>query len=97
MKQNLHLTLLFFILVIISSSKVSSARFIVTKQQGQEEVKLMREIPSSQDSLQVMEDIESIKELMGMETCDNGDEECFKRRIISEAHLDYIYTQHHKP
>ncbi|KAK4854848.1 hypothetical protein QYF36_001843 [Acer negundo] len=96
MKQNLHLTLLFFILVIISSSKVS-ARFIVTKQQGQEEIKLMKEIPSSQDSLQVMEDIESIRELMGIEACDNGDEECFKRRIISEAHLDYIYTQHHKP
>ncbi|KAK2643549.1 hypothetical protein Ddye_025312 [Dipteronia dyeriana] len=64
---------------------------------GQEEIKLIKEIPSSQDSLQVMEDIESINELMGMEVCDNEDEECFKRRIISEAHLDYIYTQHHKP
>ncbi|KAL5763829.1 hypothetical protein ACOSP7_016190 [Xanthoceras sorbifolium] len=87
MKQNLHLSVVFFFL-LISSWKVS-ARFIVTKQ-GQEEIKL-------KDSLQEMEDIEQIKELMGMETCENGDEECFKRRIISEAHLDYIYTQHHKP
>ena len=92
MKQNLHLSVLFFIL-LISSLKVS-ARFIVTKQ-GQEEIKL-KEMPS-QDSLQEMEDIEPIKELMGMEACDNRDEECLKRRIISEAHLDYIYTQHHKP
>ncbi|KAK9175649.1 hypothetical protein WN944_027656 [Citrus x changshan-huyou] len=38
------------------------------------------------------------RQLMGMEACDeNGDEECLKRRIITEAHLDYIYTQHHKP
>ncbi|KAI3988426.1 hypothetical protein MKX01_026240 [Papaver californicum] len=32
------------------------------------------------------------------EECGNGDEECLKRRMIAEAHLDYIYTQrHHKP
>ncbi|MCL7041417.1 hypothetical protein MKW94_007566 [Papaver nudicaule] len=32
------------------------------------------------------------------EECGNGDEECLKRRLIAEAHLDYIYTQrHHKP
>lgn len=38
---------------------------------------------------------------MGLEECGNEEEEeeeeCVKRRIISEAHLDYIYTQHHKP
>ncbi|KAG9459123.1 hypothetical protein H6P81_003631 [Aristolochia fimbriata] len=32
-----------------------------------------------------------------LEACGNEDEECLKRRMISEAHLDYIYTQHHKP
>jgi len=37
------------------------------------------------------------QQLMGLEVCRGGDEECFKRRIIAEAHLDYIYTQHHKP
>uniref|UniRef100_A0A6V7QWQ6 Phytosulfokine n=1 Tax=Ananas comosus var. bracteatus TaxID=296719 RepID=A0A6V7QWQ6_ANACO len=34
--------------------------------------------------------------LMGMEECEDehgNDEERLKRRMISEAHLDYIYTQ----
>ena len=37
------------------------------------------------------------QQLMGLELCQSGDDECFKRRIIAEAHLDYIYTQHRKP
>lgn len=40
-------------------------------------------------------------QLMGTseeEECrDEKDEECMKRRMMAEAHLDYIYTQHHKP
>ncbi|KAM2685811.1 hypothetical protein EV2_008772 [Malus domestica] len=35
--------------------------------------------------------------LMGSEECDEKDEECLRRRMIAEAHLDYIYTQNHKP
>ncbi|XP_030453696.1 putative phytosulfokines 6 [Syzygium oleosum] len=38
--------------------------------------------------------------LMGMESdesCGDQDEECLKRRMIADAHLDYIYTQNHKP
>lgn len=31
------------------------------------------------------------------ESCDDKDEECQKRRMTAEAHLDYIYTQHNKP
>jgi hypothetical protein len=35
---------------------------------------------------------------MGSEECyDEKDEECSRRRMIAEAHLDYIYTQDHKP
>lgn len=37
---------------------------------------------------------------MGSEECgeeEEEDEECYKRRMIEEAHLDYIYTQHHRP
>ncbi|XP_062172759.1 putative phytosulfokines 6 isoform X2 [Alnus glutinosa] len=41
--------------------------------------------------------LEESMNLMGLEDCNKGDEECLQRRIISEAHLDYIYTQHHKP
>ncbi|CAD5178510.1 unnamed protein product [Musa acuminata subsp. malaccensis] len=33
--------------------------------------------------------------LMGMEACAGGTEECLERRMMSEAHLDYIYTQRH--
>ncbi|KAL6521140.1 hypothetical protein OROGR_017709 [Orobanche gracilis] len=34
--------------------------------------------------------------LMGLEECggDNDGESCEKRRMVAEAHLDYIYTQH---
>ncbi|KAH1123202.1 hypothetical protein J1N35_006362 [Gossypium stocksii] len=36
-------------------------------------------------------------ELMGAEECYEKDEECVKRRMMADAHLDYIYTQNHKP
>ncbi|GFZ17816.1 similar to PHYTOSULFOKINE 3 PRECURSOR [Actinidia rufa] len=44
-----------------------------------------------------MEEDDSLNQLMGVEDCQHGVEECLKRRMIAEAHLDYIYTQHHKP
>ncbi|TMW80824.1 hypothetical protein EJD97_014677 [Solanum chilense] len=31
--------------------------------------------------------------LMGMEKCEDRDEVCLNRRMVAEAHLDYIYTQ----
>jgi hypothetical protein len=34
---------------------------------------------------------------MGLEKCDGEDEECLKGRMMAEAHLDYIYTQHVGP
>lgn len=36
-------------------------------------------------------------QLMGLEKCGDKDEECHRRRMVAEAHLDYIYTQHQKP
>uniref|UniRef100_A0A7N0REL9 Phytosulfokine n=1 Tax=Kalanchoe fedtschenkoi TaxID=63787 RepID=A0A7N0REL9_KALFE len=38
-----------------------------------------------------------LNELMGMEVCHGEDEECLARRMMAEAHLDYIYTQRHRP
>ncbi|KAG6479802.1 hypothetical protein ZIOFF_063276 [Zingiber officinale] len=32
--------------------------------------------------------------LAGTEGCKDGNEECLDRRVMYEAHLDYIYTQH---
>ncbi|XP_008807509.1 putative phytosulfokines 6 [Phoenix dactylifera] len=37
------------------------------------------------------------RELMELEKCVEEDDECLKTRMISEAHLDYIYTQRHRP
>lgn len=41
---------------------------------------------------------QELSHLMGEEKCEESDEECMKRRMITESHLDYIYTQsHNKP
>ncbi|XP_039057470.1 putative phytosulfokines 6 [Hibiscus syriacus] len=40
---------------------------------------------------------EDLSDLIGAEECEEKDEECVERRVIQEAHLDYIYTQNHKP
>ncbi|KAG8501040.1 hypothetical protein CXB51_003145 [Gossypium anomalum] len=40
---------------------------------------------------------EDFSDLMGSEDCNEKDEGCVKRRMFAEAHLDYIYTQHHNP
>ncbi|KAL3597616.1 hypothetical protein D5086_009253 [Populus alba] len=94
MKQTLHYkALLLFLLVLVHSSELS-ARFLLSKQ-GKEDLNL-KEI-TSEGTFVETEGSELITNLMGLEVCHSGDEECFKRRIIAEAHLDYIYTQHHKP
>ncbi|KAL1827737.1 hypothetical protein DCAR_0206926 [Daucus carota subsp. sativus] len=86
MKQSSCFSLLLLIFLIASQT---SARSLLTTHQGsREQLKL--------NSL-VTKGSESFEELMGMEECKNGDEECLKRRAMAEVHLDYIYTQHHKP
>ncbi|XP_057779367.1 putative phytosulfokines 6 [Salvia miltiorrhiza] len=40
---------------------------------------------------------DSFSSLMGLEECSDKDERCEKRRMVAEAHLDYIYTQHQHP
>ncbi|XP_062196883.1 phytosulfokines 5-like isoform X4 [Phragmites australis] len=40
----------------------------------------------------------SVSEMMGAEevdeVCAEGNDECMQRRLLRDAHLDYIYTQH---
>ncbi|TYI73323.1 hypothetical protein E1A91_D07G122200v1 [Gossypium mustelinum] len=85
MKQSFLFTaLLLFFLILISSSYLS-ARFLENKQ----------EVELSQ--VTDREEFELMNQLMGVEDCDVGDDGCLRRRLISEAHLDYIYTQHRKP
>ncbi|XP_073291094.1 putative phytosulfokines 6 [Primulina huaijiensis] len=73
-----------FILLIISHT---SARLLPTHQVDKTEIKLNEKSSALEDDF---------SSLMGMEECGDKDEECLKRRMIAEAHLDYIYTQHHK-
>ncbi|CAL5352658.1 unnamed protein product [Camellia sinensis] len=94
MKQNIHsIYVMFFIIFLVTTSQ-TVARFLATKQ-GEKETKL-NEITTG-GSLVEVEENDSLNQLMGLEECQNGDEDCLKRRMVAEAHLDYIYTQHHKP
>ncbi|XP_027929722.1 putative phytosulfokines 6 isoform X2 [Vigna unguiculata] len=92
MKLNLlHLgALLFFLFFLVSSY----ARPLTTEQ-GRNRSKL-NEVFGEEDFALELEGGESLK-LLGVEDCRGGDEECVQRRMTLEAHLDYIYTQHHKP
>lgn len=61
-----------------------------------EEVKLPNKA-SNEDSIDKM-GTNDLNRLMGLEeySCEDENEEyCIKRRVLEEAHLDYIYTQHH--
>ncbi|KAK8601725.1 hypothetical protein V6N13_058594 [Hibiscus sabdariffa] len=88
MKISLLSGVLLLFLVFLISSSLASARFLADKQ-GKQEVELTQ--------ITDREDTELMNQLFGVEACDAGDDECLKRRMLSEAHLDYIYTQHHKP
>ncbi|KAL2331959.1 hypothetical protein Fmac_019540 [Flemingia macrophylla] len=93
MKLSLHLgALLLFLFFLLSSSKLSARPLIV--EHGRNRLKV-NEV-TRDDFVLELEGGESLK-LMGVEDCNSGDEECLKRRMTLEAHLDYIYTQHHKP
>lgn len=39
---------------------------------------------------------DEVSEMMGAaeEACEEGNEDCMQRRLLHDAHLDYIYTQH---
>ncbi|KAI3523335.1 hypothetical protein L1887_01396 [Cichorium endivia] len=86
--------LIFFLSIVVFSH--TSARFLHTKP-GEKMVELDESINSSESHLADLETVDSLHELMGIENCDSRDEECLKRRVLAEAHLDYIYTQHRKP
>ncbi|KAK7402079.1 hypothetical protein VNO78_14058 [Psophocarpus tetragonolobus] len=94
MKISLHLGALLFILFFLLSSSKLCARPLTTEQVCFTNSNLLS---SGKDFNSEMEGGESFKQLLGVEDCNSGDEECLKRRMTLEAHLDYIYTQNHKP
>ncbi|XP_058088388.1 putative phytosulfokines 6 [Magnolia sinica] len=93
MKHSRQLLLSLLLLFLLPCYTTRATR-LPTPKQGKEEVmvNLFSEVGHSKE----IEEEDSWT-LMAMEDCGNGDEECLKRRMTSEAHLDYIYTQHHKP
>ncbi|KAK4358618.1 hypothetical protein RND71_020847 [Anisodus tanguticus] len=92
MKQKVNFLLLLLLLVSMIMSSQASARFIANNQ-VKGEIKLPNKA-SDGDSIDKMGTID-LNRLMGLEEYSCDDEECIKRRILEEAHLDYIYTQHH--
>ncbi|XP_055811593.1 putative phytosulfokines 6 [Solanum dulcamara] len=80
-----------FLMVLLLISYTTSARLLpATNSQENKKIE-SNGIISNTISSQVQEDM---NDLMGIEECEEKDEVCFKRRMIAEAHLDYIYTQH---
>lgn len=82
MKLRFHHSALFLVLLLLAASRTVRAGLSSTTTQGVSHLK------SDNDF--------SLDKLMGLEICENEDEECLERRIASESHLDYIYTQHRK-
>ncbi|GAB4833472.1 hypothetical protein Ancab_031715 [Ancistrocladus abbreviatus] len=76
-------------LIVFSSSSLASARLLPAISE------LKKADDANGDGITspaaVSED--DIPNLMGSEKCEKEDEECLKRRIMADAHLDYIYTQ----
>ncbi|XP_019458407.1 PREDICTED: phytosulfokines 5-like isoform X2 [Lupinus angustifolius] len=112
MKLSLHSgVLLFFLFFLFSSSKLCARPF--STEQGNHLVPLRflvlnsyyphgmnlinyKFVSSGEDFVLELERNKSLKWLT-MEACNSGDEECLVRRMTLEAHIDYIYTEHHKP
>ncbi|GMI80921.1 PHYTOSULFOKINE 3 PRECURSOR [Hibiscus trionum] len=91
MKGNSVGVLSFLVLAFLLLSSLStSARLLLQINQVEEEVNTNGMIIQADAK-------EELSDLIGAEECEEKDEECEKRRVIEEAHLDYIYTQNHKP
>ncbi|XP_009621063.1 putative phytosulfokines 6 [Nicotiana tabacum] len=86
MEQRNILFLLTLLVLLISYT--TSARLLPTSSQDNQKIK------SNGISYPISSQVEDFTDLMGIEECEEKDEGCFKRRMVAEAHLDYIYTQH---
>ncbi|KAL0410057.1 UNVERIFIED_CONTAM: hypothetical protein Slati_3595400 [Sesamum latifolium] len=86
MKQVSHAAAIICVFLLLIINAYTSARLLPSRQ---------GDYDSPGMSLQQEDDLPT---LMGLEeSCGDGDDGCEKRRMVAEAHLDYIYTQHHHP
>ncbi|XP_041028812.1 putative phytosulfokines 6 [Juglans microcarpa x Juglans regia] len=83
-----------FIFVLLLCTSLTSSRLLTPKRGEKGTLKVEGISTNAAGSLI---DLEDISNLMGLEECDDKDEGCLHGRMIAEAHLDYIYTQHRKP
>lgn len=92
MKQIYQVVVIFFFIFFYS---IASARLLPLLQDN-EMVKAIE--TTSADSSSQRQGNEPF-ELLGMEEmkCDAQDKDCIMRRMVAEAHVDYIYTQRNKP
>uniref|UniRef100_A0A3Q7H2W4 Phytosulfokine n=1 Tax=Solanum lycopersicum TaxID=4081 RepID=A0A3Q7H2W4_SOLLC len=82
-----------FLFVFLSPAS-SSRYFLSTISEVKEDIK-QEKVNLSLHTVDHMETNDSLNKLMGLEECVEEDGECMKRRVVAEAHLDYIYTQSH--
>ncbi|KAL1544080.1 Phytosulfokine, variant 2 [Salvia divinorum] len=84
MNSNFHNLLLIFL--VFSIVTASARKMASTKGEVDQQVK-------GKESDSKIASVDSFDKLMGVEECGNGETECLMRRAVSEAHLDYIYTE----
>ncbi|WMV52426.1 hypothetical protein MTR67_045811 [Solanum verrucosum] len=87
MKSMLNLSLISSFIILLLISQTISARLPPTNNRDINKIEangIIHSIPTQE---------EDFTNLMGMEECEDRDEACLNRRMVAEAHLDYIYTQ----
>ncbi|XP_042434933.1 putative phytosulfokines 6 isoform X3 [Zingiber officinale] len=88
MKQSSPLFFMLLLLLLLAFHTAAMASRVLREDEitGPEEIKYES----------VLDELEFFPRhnLAGTEGCKDGNEECLDRRVMYEAHLDYIYTQH---
>ncbi|GLT89924.1 hypothetical protein SLE2022_078840 [Rubroshorea leprosula] len=105
MKQDSLVLIIVFLLFafLLCSYPISASRLPPQNQGTEKGYMKFNEIVHQDGSLASTIKEDNFLNMMGLESesesvdCSEKDEECVKRRIIAEAHLDYVYTQKQHP
>ncbi|XP_031128197.1 putative phytosulfokines 6 [Ipomoea triloba] len=82
------------VLLFVSSSKCARLQPSIQVFSDEQKIQVIRPT-QEKPSLKSQEDLSA---LMGLEeSCEDNDKDCLSRKMVLEAHLDYIYTQGRKP
>ncbi|KAH0723392.1 hypothetical protein KY285_005948 [Solanum tuberosum] len=86
MKPMINLSLISSFIILLLISQTIAVRLPPTSNRDNNKIEAngIHSIPTQE---------EDFTNLMGMEECEDRDEVCLNRRMVAEAHLDYIYTQ----